>query len=324
MSTPRRGGLHHVVHVPDTTGWGLVLAAIAAVISGVSIWLNAFAVKEAPDPAVFTTLKNAVAAAVLCAVAGLTVRPADFQAVRGRSWLALGAIGVIGGGLAFLLFFTGLAAASAPSAAFIQKTLFVWVGLLAVPILGERLGLAQLLAVVVLIAGQALVLPPNGIVWGSGETMILAATGLWTVEVLVARRFLRGMPAAAIGAGRLGIGLIVLVGFVIADGRSAAIAALRPDGWGWILVTGLCLAAYVGTWFAALRRAPASSVTSVLVGGAVITGLLQAASKGTPSPSIAAGYVLIAVAVAASAVLGARTGRGLHRDPELASAVVAR
>ena len=49
-------------------------------------------------------------------------------------------IGVIGGSVPFILFFNGLAMASAPSAAFIHKTLFVWVVLLAVPFLGERLG----------------------------------------------------------------------------------------------------------------------------------------------------------------------------------------
>ena len=57
----------------------------------------------------------------------------------------------------FILFFTGLAQASAPSAAFIHKTLFVWVALLAVPFLGERLGWLQLAALGVLLAGQALV-----------------------------------------------------------------------------------------------------------------------------------------------------------------------
>ena len=64
---------------------------------------------------------------------------------------------------------------------------------------------------------------------------------------------------------------------------------------GWILLTGIILAGYVGTWFAALHRAPATVVTSILVGGAVITGALQAVSKGgPPTVDVVAGYLLIA------------------------------
>ena len=49
-------------------------------------------------------------------------------------------------GIAFLLFFSGLAMASAPTAAFIHKTMFIWVALMAVPFLGERLGLVPVAA----------------------------------------------------------------------------------------------------------------------------------------------------------------------------------
>ena len=38
------------------------MAIGAALISGVAIYLNAYAVKQLPDAAVFTTLKNGVAA----------------------------------------------------------------------------------------------------------------------------------------------------------------------------------------------------------------------------------------------------------------------
>jgi drug/metabolite transporter (DMT)-like permease len=50
----------------------------------------------------------------------------------------------------------------------------------------------------------------------------------------------------------------------------------------WVLVTGVILAGYVSTWFAALSRAPAVDVTAVLVIGAVITALLAAAVNGGP------------------------------------------
>lgn len=307
MNGPRIRPPRLVAAIPETVGWGVGLAVVAACISGLAIWLNAFAVKQVPDAAVYTTLKNAVAAIVLLAVAAPLVRRADVRRVDRTGRAGLVVVGVIGGGIGFLLFFTGLAMASAPSAAFIQKTMFVWVAILAVPFLAERLGLAQIAALGVLAVGQAIVLPPRGITWGTGETLILLATLCWAVEVVIVRRVLRGVATPIVAVGRLSIGLLVLGGYVLATGRIGGLLALGPQAWAWILLTGLILAGYVGAWFAALHRAPATIVTSILVGGAVITGALQALARGgVPSLDLVAGYVLIAGAVGVTVLLAVR------------------
>lgn len=304
--------------IPLTTRWGVGLAVVAAVISGFSIFINGFAVKQLPDPAVYTTLKNGVAALILLGVALAVVPHAEARALDRKSWAGMALIGVIGGSVPFLLFFSGLAAASAPTAAFIQKTLFVWVALLAVPLLGERLGWFPIAAMGILLAGLVLVAPPVGVTWGPGETMIAAATLLWAVEIIIARRLLlRGVPSPVLGAARLGIGLVVLVGYLAVSGRLDLVAALSATQWLWALGTGVLLAAYVGTWFAALRRAPASIVASVLVLGAPITAVIQALANGVlPAPPALAGQVLIAMAVAVVAVLAVRATR---RDALIAS-----
>jgi hydrogenase assembly chaperone HypC/HupF len=285
------------VRIPDTLRWGVLLALGTAAISGVSIFVNASAVKQLPDPALYTTLKNGIAGLVLIGLALATIRPASVRAVPARSWGWLAVVGIVGGSVPFLLFFTGLAQASAPSAAFIHKTLFVWVALLAVPLLGERLGWAQLGALAVLLVAQLLIVPPNGVTWGTGETMIAIATLLWAIETIVARRLLSSVPAAVVGAGRLGIGLLVLVGYLAATGKLAMVATLTPEQWGWALLTGLLLSGYVGTWFAALQRAPASLVTAVLVLGAPVTATLVALQNGAfPAPPALIGQALILVA----------------------------
>ncbi len=233
---------------------------------------------------------------------------ADVQALSRRSWLRLTVIAIVGGSVPFLLFFTGLAQASAPSAAFIQKTLFIWVAVLAVPFLGERLGFAQLGALAVLLGGQFLVVMPSGVTWGSGETMIAAATLLWAMESILARRLLSSVPSQIVGAGRLGIGLVVLLGYLLITERAGAIAALTAVQWTWVVGTGLILSAYVATWFAALQRAPASLVTSVLVVGAPITAALQVFRTGTlPAPGVLAGEALILVAALALAAYALRS-----------------
>lgn len=283
--------------VPMTIAWGIGLAACTALISGVSVWVNSFGVRAVPDAAVYTTLKNGVAAAILLAALAL-LRPMDRRRLTSSEWRRLLLIGVVGGSIPFLLFFTGLAQATAPGAAFIHKTMFLWVALLAVPFLGERLGVLQVLALGALLGGQLLLAPPNlaGAGWGTGETLIALATLLWAVETVLARRLLGSVPSLVVGAGRMGIGVVVLAGYLVVTGRLAGIGALTTEGWGWVLLTGILLAGYVATWMAALQRAPASAVTAVLVLAAVVTTLLQALAGGTlpPVTSVVGAFVLAA------------------------------
>jgi drug/metabolite transporter (DMT)-like permease len=294
---------------------GIGLAAATALISGLAVFLNANGVKQVPDPAVYTTLKNGVAALVLVGLLALTPSArVSLPTLSGRQWLMLAAIGVVGGSIPFLLFFGGLAQASAPSAAFIHKTLFVWVAVLAVPLLGERLGWPQLAALAVLLGSQLLLVNPADVRWGSGETMIAAATLLWSVEVILARRLLPAIPSLVGGAARLGLGLIVLVGYLAATGRIGAVGAVSAEGWLWILVTGLLLAGYVGTWYAALKRAPATVVTAVLVAAAPVTATLTAIGSGAlPAPTTALGHGLVLVGAVAIAWLGLRAPRAKSR-----------
>ena len=278
--------------LPISLRAGVGLAFGAAAISGVAIFVNGYAVKQVPDAAVYTTAKNGIAALVLLFGAAMLVglrRPAATPRVAiGRNQaLGLLFVGLVGGGLSFLLFFVGLAQATAPGAAFIQKTMFVWVALLAVPLLGERLGWAQVGAIGVLVVGQIALVPLSGVTWGGGETLIALATVGWSLEIVVARRLLKAMPTELVALGRMGIGLVVLVGYVLATGRGGALLGLGVAGWGWALLTGLILAGYVATWFAALRRAPASLVTAILVVAAPLTAVLNSLGKATlPAPAV--------------------------------------
>lgn len=286
---------------------GIAFALTTALISGVAIFANSYAVKEITDAAVFTTLKNGVAALALLGVTVLATRGRRSLPVGARTWSGMTLVGVFGGGVAFLLFFSGLAMASAPSAAFIHKTLFVWVAMLAVPFLGERLGLIQIGALGALLGSQLLITPPTGVSWGMGETLIAAATLIWAAEVMLAKRLLARVDPLVLGVGRLGIGLIVLIGYVGITGKLGTLFALDATQWAWVVGSGALLAGYVGTWFAALRLAPASVVTSVLVLGAPITAALASIANGTlPQAQPLAGYVLALVAAAAVALVAIR------------------
>jgi drug/metabolite transporter (DMT)-like permease len=295
---------------------GVLLAFGTAAISGLAVYLNSFGVKLVSDAAVYTTAKNGVAAALLVALALALGAGREARALDGRNRLGLVAIAIIGGSIPFVLFFSGLAIATAPTAAFIHKTMFVWVALMAVPFLGERLGIISLAALATLLAGQALIAPPTGMGWGAGETMIAAATLLWSVEIVIAKRLLVGVSPQLLGAARMGLGLVVLVGYLAVSGKLGGFGVITGEAWMWILVTGGLLAGYVATWFAALRLAPATTVTSVLVVAAVVTGVLTAFSKGTtPDPTVVVGYLLVIGGTALVALYSAIRPGATHAIP---------
>ena len=279
---------------------GALLALLTALVSGVSVYVNGFGVRQVADPFVYTTAKNLL---VGLALAALVVVPLVWRELKGltlRQWGALLILGLIGGSLPFLLFFQGLREATAPSAAFIHKTLFIWVALLAVPLLKERLGLSQLLALAVLVLGNLVLLGrPTAWALGQAELLVLSATLLWAVEAVLARRLMRDISAPVAALGRMGFGALALLGFLVVSGRAGTLVSLEAAQWGWVLLTAVFLLAYVGCYYSALKRAPATLVASVLVLGSVITSLLHALfSAQTYSPEQVGGLVCIVASAA--------------------------
>jgi drug/metabolite transporter (DMT)-like permease len=138
--------------------------------------------------------------------------------------------------------------------------------------------------------------------------MVLGATLVWAGEVVVAKRLLADLSSWTVGLTRMGVGSVVLVAWTLIRGQGGALTTLTGTQWMWVLLTGVILAGYVSTWFAALSRAPAVDVTAVLVVGAVVTALLAAGVKGAPLvPQL--GWVAL---VLAGAVLVATPGRRSH------------
>jgi drug/metabolite transporter (DMT)-like permease len=275
---------------------GIALAFATACISGVSIYLNGRAVKHFDDATVYTTAKNLVAGVVLLGLA-LTLGSGDrtpVVSIARRRWAALLTVAVIGGSVPFVLFFDGLKQSEATQAAFIQKTLVVWVALLAVPLLKERFQWPHALAIVFLMAGQAWLAGKLGhVAFGKGEAMILVATLLWSVEIVYVKYLLSSIPPSVLAAARMALGTVLLVCWLALTGKLGDLSGLSSLQWRWVLLTGLLLTAYVATWFAALARAQAIDVTAVLVFGALVTAILSGVIDGAAIG--VGGAILIAV-----------------------------
>jgi drug/metabolite transporter (DMT)-like permease len=288
----------------STRAIGIALAFVTALISGVAVYVNAHAVKHFGDATVYTTAKNAVAGALLLALAApLLGRPQGERRLRTRPQVAgLLAIAVVGGSVPFVLFFEGLARAEATQAAFIHKTLVVWVALLAVPLLHERLGPAHVGAIALLLAGQWWLAGDAGmVVFGTGELMIFAATLLWAVEVVLVKALVSSLDPRLLASARMALGTVLLLGWLGVTGSLGDLFALSAYQWSWALLTGLLLSGYVATWYLALARAQAIDVTAVLVFGAVVTAVLSRAADGVAVELdglalVTAGAILIALA----------------------------
>jgi len=311
------------------------VAGITALISGLSVFVNSYGVHSLASPAVYTTAKNLVATAVLATGAMVAWgvgrrRPGSaadrfVTAARGDQsgpttphawrtwgparWLGLAYVGVVGGGIAFVLFFDGLADTTATPAAFWRDTLVLWVALLAIPLLRERLTWWNVTAIAVLVTGEVSISGGVGhLAADRGEFLVVAATVLWAVEVVVAKLLLRDMTPAVVSLVRMGVGAVALILYLSATGTLHVLLSLSTGQFGWALITGLLLAAYVGTWMTALARARAIDVTSVLVGSAVVTAALQAAAGTTSLAPRTLGLLL--VMVGAGAVLWANLRPG--------------
>ncbi|HXQ60179.1 MAG TPA: DMT family transporter [Acidimicrobiales bacterium] len=298
---------------------GVTVAGITALISGLSVFVNSYGVHAIAAPSVYTTAKNVVATLVLASCAMMARPIARRRAASGAGrfvtvnrptgpgtaprpwrtwgparWIGLAYVGVVGGGIAFVLFFDGLADTTATPAAFWRDTLVLWVALLAIPLLRERPTRWNIAAVAVLVAGEISITGGVGHLSADrGEVFVLTATVLWAVEVVVAKLLLRDMATSAVALVRMGVGSLALVVYLGATGALHLLWSLGADQLGWALLTGLLLAAYVGTWMTALARARAIDVTSVLVASAVVTALLQAAAGTRSLVPQALGLILI-------------------------------
>jgi drug/metabolite transporter (DMT)-like permease len=288
------------MRVPNTVGWGLRLAFATALISGLSIFLNGRFVSLFDDPTLLAATRNGLVGLILVGVAIASGGLGVLARLGWRERAGLLVVGIVGGGISFALFFNGLAASSSPAAAIIHKTLFVWVAALAIPFLGERVGAVQVAALGLLLAGTLVLAPAGSIGPGVGEAMVVAA-----------KRLLRGgVPVSLVAAARMVVGSATLFLVVGTTGDASAILAFGAEQWLAIAITTALLVGYVLTWFGALKRAPATSVTSILVLGAVVTTLLQSwATGGLPAPSAVAGNLLL-IAGGVVAVVAARLAGG--------------
>ncbi|MFA6525625.1 MAG: DMT family transporter [Patescibacteria group bacterium] len=297
---------------------GILLALGAALVSGVANFVNKNGVSVVGEPFVYTAMKNAVTAILLLGVLFAFKNVKQIKCLSKSDWMKLGIIGLIGGSIPFLLFFKGLSMTSASSASLIHKSLFIWVALLAVPFLKEKFRWYQYGALAMLFFGNFIILGPSKFNWGQGETLVFLATLLWSVEFIVAKQILKTIHPNVVAWARLTIGIFFIILFLVFTGRLDNLMSASFAGWGWSMLTGAILFLFVLAWYHALKRAPATLVTSVLVFASPITTFLdEVFQKKTLVWDSAVGSLLIIIGIAVLALSLIRNVHYKTPSPEL-------
>ncbi len=252
---------------------GILFVLATAIISGVSIYVNSLGVKFA-NPYIFTGMKNVLVGLALFSLIMALREWKQLKKLTSRQWWQLTLIGLIGGAIPFLLFFKGLSLTIGAKGGFIHKTMFLYVALLAIMFLKEKINKSLLIGIGALLLGNILFLgmKPQGLNWGDG--LILLATLFWAVEIIISKKVLQHLSAKIVAWGRMFFGAMFIMIFLVSTNQLSAAFAYNPEQWKWIAITSVFLFGYVFTFYHGLKHVRASVATAVLALGAPITGLI--------------------------------------------------
>src|SRR3989338_1952125 len=283
-------------------GKGAALAYLTAIVSGISVFANSFGVLTI-DPTAYTFLKNALVAGILAAICVSLGSFREFLQLNRKQLLQLSFVGVIGGGVAFALFFSGLALTTGSMGSFAYRLLFLFAAVIAVGALKEKMSWNAALGAIAILAGNFILLGDAALSASEGVLLILAATILWAAEYAVSKKALESLSPTTVAGARMGIGSLVLLGILLYTGKISSLSQIAPDSIAWIAIATGFLTVFVTLWYSALKHTSLISATAALTLGGPISALLSLAFAGKALvPEAAAGLLL--ASIGAIAVLG--------------------
>lgn len=295
-----------------STRFGYAAAALAAAISGVSVFVNSLGVKSFADPVLYTALKDGfVGLALLLPLACSPGWRAEYRCLDRRTWGWMLALALTGGSMPFALFFSGLQLTTAATGAVINHFQFVLVALFALVFLRDPPRPAMWAGFTVLLLGTLLGTNLHALAWNKGALLIAASTILFAADFVIAKHLLHGLATLTVMTARMTIGTAMLFVYVLASGRLTTLSQLGSAQWFFVAVTGLLLLAFTATTFTAIRHASVSAVLAIGAAAPIITTLLQVLSSGQFKLALGdvSGLAITLAAVAAIIVIGVRQDR---------------
>lgn len=272
---------------------GYFLVFSTAIISGFAIFINKFGVNVV-NPYIFTWLKNLTVALLLT---GILLALKDWKVLKKltkKQWLFLMAIGLVGGCIPFLLFFKGLSLNSAAQGSFLHKTMFIYVAVLAVIFLKEKIDKRFLFGGFLLILANLILfkkIPPSV---NQGDFLIFLATLFWALENTISKYVLRKLEGKTVAWARMFFGSLFIFIFLLVTNQLSLLTGLTLKQISWVIITALILFGYVMTWYSGLKYIPVSQATVILLLGSPITTSLSLIFERKISfPEILSGILII-------------------------------
>jgi len=269
---------------------GTILALLTAIVSGVAIPVNKIFVVSL-DPTVFTAVRAVVVGLVFLLLSLIT---GGFKKGRLKvNWKYLALIAIIGGSFAFLLFFTGLKFTTGGRAAFLHKTLPLYVAVFAFIIVREKIPRKQIFALVIMFLGTIILFSAKinpAELWMNpqlGDLLIIGATVFWALENVIARKaMVNGETNFMVSFARMFFGGLILFGVVLLLGKFDILLSLAAQQWGNIFVSVAILFGYVLFWYWSIRYINVSKAATLLLVAPVISLILGVLWLGEPAPAL--------------------------------------
>ena len=276
---------------------GLALAYLTALVSGISVFVNGYGVLSM-DATAYTLLKNLLVALVLISLAFTLNRAREFLTLTKKQSLLLLLSGIIGGGIAFALFFSGLPLLSGPASSFLYRLLFIFSIGTGILLLREKFNWKIAAGALGILLGNFLLLGGTSLALSTGLLLVLSASALWALEYAISKMALENLSPITVSSARMGIGAAVLLLILALQGKTGALFSIEPASIGWIAVAAGLLTLFTTLWYSALKHAPLISCTAILTLGGPISALLSFSLAGKAlSLQSAAGFLLIATGV---------------------------
>ncbi|NQV00718.1 MAG: DMT family transporter [Parcubacteria group bacterium] len=253
---------------------GILLILGTAFISGTVVFISKFGVSII-NPYIFAGLKNIIVAILVISWLLMFKDWKILKNLKKIQWMFLLGIGLIGGSIPFLLYFKGLSMTAPIQAAFIHKTMFIYIAVLAVIFLKEKISKGFLIGGLLLVIGNILLLRVIPHQFGWGDFLILSATLFWAGENILSKHLLKELPSRIVIWGRMFFGSIFIFIFWLITGQAHLALFLNLEQIGWVMITSVFLFGYVVTWYTGLKYVKVSVAATILLLASPITILLS-------------------------------------------------
>jgi drug/metabolite transporter (DMT)-like permease len=279
---------------------GCAAAVLAAAVSGVAVFANAYGVRLFADATLYTTLKNAMVGVLVVAPLALLPRVRrEVGRLRPGQWAGLAVLALVGGSVPYVLFFEGLRQTTPATGAVLNHLQFAVVALLAVPLLRERVAPAMWLGLTALLAGALLGADLGALRWNAGAALVAVSTVFFGASLVLARRLLRDLSLSTVMAAKMTAGSAALVAYCAATGRLGAVAHLSGPQWLFVLVTGMILLVFTAATLVAIAHVQVTTVVAIgMAAPAVTLALQEAAGHAAALAPAAAGGLALTVGAA--------------------------